>query len=314
MKWSDQPTKLGSGETSTARVDIDASLVRTLVASQFPQWGYLPIKPVALSGWDNKTFHLGEGMTVRLPSAARYSAQVEKEQRWLPRLAPLLPLPIPVPLAMGVPAHGYPWHWSVYRWLEGQDATIEHIADMRQFAITLAEFLLALQRMDPAGGPAPGSHNFYRGGSVEIYDEQTRQAIRGLAGTIDRDTVTSVWDEALGARWRGRPVWLHGDVSAGNLLVTRGRLSAVIDFGSSGVGDPACDVTIAWTLFSGESREGFRAALSLDKATWSRGRGWALWKALITLAGQRRSSSLEAAKARYVLDEVVAEHQQAKSP
>jgi aminoglycoside phosphotransferase (APT) family kinase protein len=115
MKWSDQATERGSGETSTTRVDIDASLVRTLVASQFPQWAYLPIKAVASGGWD-RTFHLGEGMTVRLPSAARYSAQVEKEQRWLPRLAPLLPLPIPVPLAMGVPAHGYPWHWSVYRW------------------------------------------------------------------------------------------------------------------------------------------------------------------------------------------------------
>jgi aminoglycoside phosphotransferase (APT) family kinase protein len=108
MKWSDQATELGSGETSPARVDIDVSLVRTLVASQFPQWTYLPIKPVASGGWDNRTFHLGEGMTVRLPNAARYSAQVEKEQRWLPRLAPLLPLLISVPLAMGVPAHGYP--------------------------------------------------------------------------------------------------------------------------------------------------------------------------------------------------------------
>ena len=309
MKWSDQATERGSGETSTTRVDIDASLVRTLVASQFPQWAYLPIKPVASGGWDNRTFHLGEGMTVRLPSAARYSAQVEKEQRWLPRLAPLLPLPIPVPLAMGVPAHGYPWHWSVYRWLEGQDATIEHIADLRQFAITLAEFLLALHRIDPARGPAPGPHNFYRGGSLEVYDAQTRQAIRQLAGMIDRDAVTSVWDEALEARWRGRPVWLHGDVSAGNLLVTRGRLSAVIDFGSSGVGDPACDVTIAWTFFSGESREAFRAALPLDTGTWSRGRGWALWKALITVAEDRGSCCLEAAKARQVLSEVVAEHQ-----
>jgi aminoglycoside phosphotransferase (APT) family kinase protein len=311
MKWSDQATELGSGETSTARIDIDASLVRTLVASQFPEWAYLPIKPVAFGGWDNRTFHLGEGLTVRLPSAARYSAQVEKEQRWLPRLAPLLPLPIPVPLAMGVPAQGYPWHWSVYRWLEGQDATIEHIADLRQFALTLAEFLLALQRIDPAGGAAPGPHNFYRGGSLEIYDAQTRQAIRDLAGTIDRDAVTSVWDDALKASWRGRPVWLHGDVSAGNLLVTRGRLSAVIDFGSMGVGDPACDVVIAWTLFARESREAFRAALPLDTGTWVRGRGWALWKALITLVEDRSSCSLEAAKARQVVSEVVAEHQHA---
>jgi aminoglycoside phosphotransferase (APT) family kinase protein len=306
MKWSDQATELGSGETST-RASRHRCFSRAHVGRE-------PISRVGVSAYQtgcirrmgHRTFHLGAGMTVRLPSAARYSAQVEKEQRWLPRLAPLLPLPIPVPLAMGVPAQGYPWHWSVYRWLEGQDATIEHIADLRQFALTLAEFLLALQRIDPAGGAAPGPHNFYRGGSLQIYDAQTRQAIRDLAGTIDRDAVTSVWDDALKASWRGRPVWLHGDVSAGNLLVTRGRLSAVVD-----VGDPAGDVVIAWTLFARESREAFRAALPLETGTWVRGRGWALWKALITLAEDRSSCTLEAAKARQVVSEVVAEHQHA---
>ncbi len=175
------------------------------------------------------------GDDLRLPSASRYSAQVEKEHYWLPRLAPLLPLAIPVPLGKGAPEHGDRWHWSVYRWLEGRDAAVERIHDLPQFANTLAEFLLALQRIDPAGGPAPGPHNFYRGGSLEIYDAQTRQAIRDLAGTIDRDSVTSVWDEAMKARWHGQSVWLHGDVSPGNLLVTSGRLSAVIDFGSIGV-------------------------------------------------------------------------------
>ena len=250
-------------------------------------------------------------MTVRLPSAARYASQVEKEQHWLPRLAPLLPLPIPVPLAMGVPAHKYPWRWSIYRWLEGEVATIERIADLREFAITLAEFLRALQRIDPADGPASGPHNFYRGGSLEIYDAQTREAIRELAGAIDRGAVISVWDEALKTRWHDRSIWVHGDVSSGNLLVTGGRLSAVIDFGSSGVGDPACDLTIAWTLFSGESREAFRTVLSFDSGIWSRARGWALWKALITLAEQRGSNLPPAAEARHVLDELVAEHQHA---
>ncbi len=248
-------------------------------------------------------------MTIRLPSAARYSAQVEKEHRWLPKLGPRLPLPVPVPLAMGAPAHSYPWNWSIYRWLESEDATIARIANLRRCAITLAEFLLALQRIDPAGGPAPGPHNFYRGGSLKIYDAQTRQAIRDLATTIDQDAVTLVWASALEARWRGRPVWLHGDVSAGNLLVTSGGLSAVIDFGSMGVGDPACDLVITWTFFSGESREAFRGALPVDPATWSRARGWALWKALITLAEQRVSDSLKAAAARYVLDAVIVEHQ-----
>jgi aminoglycoside phosphotransferase (APT) family kinase protein len=290
-------------------VEINPSLVRALIMAQFPQWAHLPIEPIAFGGWDNRTFHLGPEMIVRLPSAAAYSAQVEKEHRWLPRLAPLLPLPISTPLAMGVPAAGYPWHWSIYRWLKGENAASERIANLHQFAIMLAEFLMTLQRIDSTGGPPPGQHNFYRGGPLEIYDLETRQAMADLAGTIDKDGATSVWEAALNATWHGSPVWLHGDVSAENLLVTRGRLSAVIDFGCLGVGDPSCDLTIAWTLFSGKSREAFRAALGLDGDTWSRARGWALWKALITLS--KDSGSLEAVKARHVLNEVLAEHEQA---
>lgn len=292
-------------------VDVDVSLVGRLIATQFPQWAHLPIKPVEFDGWDNRTFHLGEHMTVRLPSAGVYVQQVEKEQRWLPRLAPFLPLPIPVPLAMGVPGDGYPWHWSVYRWLEGETATIERIADLRQFATMLAQFLVALQRIDTAGGPPPGPHNFFRGGPLSVYDDETRHAIATLDGRIDTDAVTAVWEAALAAAWHGSPVWLHGDVSAGNLLVSKGQLSAVIDFGSSGVGDPACDLSIAWTLLGGESREAFSAALLVDSATWARGRGWTLWKGLITLAKHLEGNPLEAGKARRVIDEVVADHKHA---
>jgi aminoglycoside phosphotransferase (APT) family kinase protein len=292
-------------------VDIDVSRVGRLLAAQFPQWAHLPIKPVECGGWDNRTFRLGEDMTVRLPSAERYAAQVEKEHRWLPRLAPLLPLPIPVPLAMGIPADGYPWHWSIYRWIEGESATFERIADLRQFTTTLAQFLAALQRIAPAGGPPPGQHNFYRGGPLSIYDTETRHAIAALDDKIDANAVTAVWETALKAVWRGSPVWLHGDVSAGNLLLNAGRLSAVIDFGCSGVGDPACDLTIVWTLLSRESREAFSAALPLDDATWARGRGWALWKGLITLVKHITADPLEAEKARRVIDEVLADHQHA---
>ena len=288
--------------------NIDASLARQLVTAQFPQWKHLPIAPVALGGWDNKTFHLGDDMTVRLPSAEAYAAQVEKEHRWLPRLAPSLPLPIPVPLAMGDPACGYPWRWSIYRWIKGENAAIERIADLPRFATMLGKFLVALQRIDPTGGPPPGPHNFYRGGPLAIYDEQSREAIAALADTIDGYGATAVWDAALGATWHGAPVWLHGDVAVGNLLVTSGELSAVIDFGCSGVGDPACDVTIAWTFFSGESRDAFRAALPLDQGTWLRGRGWALWKALITLAQIKETDVVRAASMRRVIDTVLAEH------
>jgi aminoglycoside phosphotransferase (APT) family kinase protein len=291
-------------------VDIDVSLVSQLVATQFSQWAELPIKPIEDGGWDNRTFHLGDHMTVRLPSAAAYAQQVEKEQRWLPRLAPLLPLPLPVPLATGAPADGYPWHWSVYQWLQGENATIERISDLPQFATKLAQFLVALQQIDAASGPEPGLHNFFRGGPLNIYDGEARQAIAALDGKIDTEAVTAVWEASLAAKWCGSPVWIHGDVSAGNLLVERGRLSAVIDFGCSGVGDPACDLSIAWTLFKGESREAFRAALPVDNATWARGRGWTLWKALIT-ACQTPRHPLEGKESRRIIDEVLADHKHA---
>jgi aminoglycoside phosphotransferase (APT) family kinase protein len=295
-----------SAEETAADVAIDADLVRRLIATQFPEWAHLPVRPVEFGGWDNRTFHLGERMTVRLPSAVRYALQVEKEHRWLPRLAPLLPLPIPVPLAMGRPAQGYPWHWSVYRWLEGETAAIERVADLPAFATALARFLVALQRIDAADGPPPGPHNFFRGGPLTVYDGETREALAALDGRIDVEAARAVWEAALAATWRGPPVWVHGDVSAGNLLVRGGRLAAVIDFGSSGVGDPACDLAIAWTLFDETSREAYRAALSLDEATFARGRGWTLWKALITLAGTNPRAADEA---RRVLDAVIADHE-----
>jgi aminoglycoside phosphotransferase (APT) family kinase protein len=300
-----------SSNVSFTKVDINVSLVEQLIAVQFPQWADLPIKPVAFGGVDNRTFHLGENMSVRLPSAQRYSAQVEKEHQWLPKLVPLLPLPIPIPLAMGVPADGYPWHWSIYRWLEGENAAPERIADLHQFAIALAQFLTALQRIDPTDGSPPGSHNFFRGGSLTIYDADTRQSVATLDNEIDTNAAIAVWEAALEATWHGSPVWVHGDVSAANLLVKKGQLSAVIDFGCSGVGDPACDLTIAWTLLSGESRQAFRASVPVDSATWARGRGWALWKALITLVEHIKTNPLEAEKARYVIDEVLADAQQA---
>lgn len=301
---------MATGNTHDDRVDIDAALVGLLVAEQFPQWADLPIRPVEFGGWDNRTFHLGPDKTVRLPSATRYAEQVDKEHRWLPKLAPHLPLPIPIPLTKGAPAHGYPWGWSVYRWLEGETAIVGRIADLRQFAIALAWFLAALQRIDPAGGPLPGRHNFYRGGPLTVYDAETRQALAALEGAIDTEAASAVWKAALDATWHGSPVWFHGDVATGNLLVKEGRLSAVIDFGTSGVGDPACDLAISWTLFRGKSRKAFREALGPDDATWARGRGWTLWKALITLAEHVDTNPLQASVAQRVIDEVINDHQE----
>lgn len=292
-------------------MDISIDLVHNLVAAQFPKWANLPIKPVDFSGWDNRTFRLGERMSVRLPSAEGYAAQVEKEQRWLPRLAPLLPLPIPVPLAMGSPGNGYPWHWSIYRWLDGEPATMARIDDLSQFATRLAEFLADLQRIDTAGGPMPGPHNNYRGGSLTVYDGETHEAVAALGDEMDVGAVMAVWQAALAARWSGESVWLHGDVSAGNLLVRNGELSAVIDFGSCGIGDPACDLAIAWTFFAGDSREAFRHAMPADAGMWARGRGWALWKALKTVVEYRSTEPAIADRSRLLIREVLAEHEHA---
>jgi aminoglycoside phosphotransferase (APT) family kinase protein len=293
------------------RPAIDAVLVARLVAEQFPQWAGLPIRPVTLGGWDNRTFHLGERMTVRLPSAGRYAVQVEKEQRWLPRLAPGLPLPIPVPLAMGEPGQGYPWPWSIYGWLDGETASAAAIDDRLRFATDLAGFLSALQRIDATGGPAAGPHTFWRGGPLATYDAETRTAIAALDGRIDARALTAVWQAALAAAWDGPPVWAHGDMAAGNLLVEGGRLSAVIDFGCSCVGDPACDLAIAWTFFEGGAREAFRAALPLDPGTWARGRGWTLWKALIVYAALPGANPLDADKSGRIIADLVADHARA---
>jgi aminoglycoside phosphotransferase (APT) family kinase protein len=262
---------------------IDAALARRLVDDQFPQWSELPLAAVELSGWDNRTFRLGSELTVRLPSGPWYAQQVEKEQRWLPRLAPNLPLPIPAPVAEGVPGAGYPYAWSVYRWLDGEPAASAPVADLSAFATALAAFLNALARVDATGGPGPGEHNFFRGGPLATYEGEALDAIEALGDEIPRDDVLRVWEDAMATSWEREPVWFHGDVAAGNLLVRDGRLAAVLDFGTSGVGDPACDAVIAWTYLSGASRDRFRAALGADRATWSRGRGWGLWKALITL-------------------------------
>jgi aminoglycoside phosphotransferase (APT) family kinase protein len=290
---------------------IDAALVRRLIAGQFPQWAELPIAPVEFGGVDNRTFHLGDDLTVRLPSGEWYALQVSKEQLWLPRLAPRLPLPIPAPVAQGTPAEGYPFSWSVYRWLEGDNASEQTIGDLTEFATTLASFLRALRLLDATGGPGPGRHNFYRGGPLATYAEETVRAIETLGTEIDAEAVTRVWDDAMAATWEQDPVWFHGDVAAGNLLVRDGRLAAVIDFGISGVGDPACDVVIAWTLLHGPSRDAFRSELGVDPGTWSRGRGWALWKALITLVDQLERDREAAAVSRLVIERVLSDHDQA---
>jgi aminoglycoside phosphotransferase (APT) family kinase protein len=283
-------------------VETDVSLVRRLLAEQFPHWADLPIERVRSAGTDNAIYRLGEDMAVRLPRIEWAVGQVDKDSRWLPLLAPLLPVAIHVPLAKGAPAAGYPWEWGVYSWLAGENPTAERIASPDLLARDAARFVAALQRIDPAGGPPSR-----RGAPLEIVDEETRAAIAALEGVIDTGAATDAWDTALRARdWSGSPVWVHGDLLPGNLLVHAGRLTGVIDWGVMGVGDPACDLIIAWSLLSAEARNVFRSELDVDDATWARGRGWALSIALIALPYYKDTNPGFAAVARHLIREVLA--------
>lgn len=292
------------------KADITAGLVSRLVASQFPDWAGLPVRPVDAGGWDNASFRLGDTMSVRLPSSAAYVESIKKEQRWLPVLAGQLPLPIPVLLGKGKPECGFPRPWSVHQWIDGDPTRYKPpLADMPQFASDLAGFLAALYRIDATGGPGPGQHNFFRGGPLTVYDAETQGSLAVLEGHIDTDLAAEVWRAALAAAWDGPPVWFHGDAQPGNLLLDHGRLSAVLDFGTSGVGDPSCDTTIAWTFLSGDSTRVFKERLPVDSATWVRGRGWAIWKAMLILIRDLEAGDRDdAAYTTNVIGKILADH------
>ena len=261
------------GTRPAADVHIDAPLVRHLVAAQFPQWATLAVEPVESAGWDNTIFRLGSELAVRLPRRRVSAEHVRNEHKWLPVLAPRLPLAVPVPLGCGVPGEGYPWHWTVCPWLTGELAALTQVADLDRAATSLARFIAALRAVDPAGGSV---HEF-RGVSLAPRDHNVRASAAVLQDRFDVGPVVEVWEAALAApAWTGQPVWMHGDLHPANLLVEGHELSAVIDFGLLGVGDPACDLEVAWTYLAPDSRAVFRSALAVDDATWSRGRGWAL--------------------------------------
>lgn len=254
--------------------EIDEALVRLLLADQFPDWADRPLSRVEPAGTENAIFRLGDDLALRL---ARRNGPIEpggKERDWLPRLAPLVPVEIPVPVAQGRPTGHYPWFWDVYRWVEGKTVPVGEI-DAIQAARDLARFVAALQQVGTAGAP-PG-----RGIPLAERDED----IRYWLARFDDPYVTAQWERALAASpWNGAPVWHHGDLDARNWLVRDGRITGVIDWGAMGVGDPACDVMVAWKLHSSVARDTFREALPTDDATWERARGWVLSQAVAALA------------------------------
>ncbi|WP_446040171.1 aminoglycoside phosphotransferase family protein [Streptomyces sp. SID1121] len=281
--------------------DIDASLVRRLLAAQFPQWADLPVVRVD-NGTSNAMYRLGDTMVVRLPRREAAAADVDREHRWLPRIAPSLPFAVPVPLGKGRPAADYPWAWSVYWWLEGETPTAGGVDRTGLFARDLAEFVRALRRIDPTDGPPS-----YRSEHLAARDTATRAAIGELHGIVDARAATAVWEAALRApEWRDAPVWIHADLQPGNVLTVRGRLSAVIDFGCTGLGDPAVDLLPAWYLLGGAARDVFRTSVEADDASWARGRGWALSVALMEVSYYRHSDPVMHAVGQHVIGEVLA--------
>lgn len=268
-------------------IAIDEALVRRLVADQFPEWAGLPVRSVPRQGWDNRTFRLGDQLTVRLPSAAGYVAAVAKEDRWLPELAPLLPVPIPTPVAVGEPAHGYPFPWSVRRWLDGRPLDATAPASRSALAAAIGDFLVALRGVRLPGapvGPLAGAHSFFRGCHPGAYADEVQRALETLGSRVDSAACWRIWREGMVTVWTDDPVWFHGDVAVGNILLDEaGALGAMIDFGTCGVGDPACDLQIAWTYFDGPDRRVLREHAALDDDCWRRARAWALWKELITV-------------------------------
>ncbi|MEW2492648.1 aminoglycoside phosphotransferase family protein [Streptomyces nodosus] len=286
---------------------IDEDLIRRLIAAQFPQWAGLAVERFPSGGTVNAMYRLGGDMVVRLPLVEGGAADVSMEQEWLPRLASRLPVPVPEVLGAGVPAEGYPWPWSVYRWLAGENPEAGALSEPVLLAEELAGFVAAMRSIT-----LPEAPDAYRGGPVASLDASTRVAIEELRGIpeegVDCDAVTVVWEDALRApAWEGPPVWLHADLMPGNLLVDGGRLTSVIDFGCLGVGDPACDLFPAWNLLPTGAREVFRESLGVDDTTWRRGRGRTLSQALIALPYYRRTNQAMARNARHVIRTVLHE-------
>jgi aminoglycoside phosphotransferase (APT) family kinase protein len=291
-----------TGKMHADEVGTDVPLVRRLLAAQFPARAGLPICPVASTGTVNAMYRLGDDMVVRLPGIHWAIEGLHREIECLPRLAPHLPVPIPVLLGTGAPAEGYPWQWCVYRWLKGDNPEIGYIAEPLALARDLAAFTSALRTIDPSVGPPSDQ-------SLRPQDAQVRSAIEALSGTLPADALnalTGIWETALHTPdWDGPPVWLHGDLSPGNLLVIAGRLSGVIDFSAVGEGDPAADLRVAWNVLPRSVRENFRAALRVDDATWARARGRALAQALIHLHYYKESKPVLVANARQVIQEIL---------
>jgi aminoglycoside phosphotransferase (APT) family kinase protein len=291
------------GKMHEGEVDVDATLVERLVASQFPRWAGLSVREVRSTGTVNAIFRLGGGLCARLPRVEEWARDLEREWRWLPRLAPHLSLRVPEPVAMGGPGDSYPFSWAVYRWIEGQPYADDSVRDERRAAEDLARFVAELRRVEPVDGAPRGGRR-----PLRELDAPTREALGAARGAVDFEAATAAWERALEAPpWEGRPVWVHADLLRPNLLARGGRLCAVIDFGAVGIGDPAADVIPAWSVFGRAGREAFRDVLGVDDGPWKRARGYALHQAAMIIPYYAKTNPRFAALAERTVGEVLAD-------
>ncbi len=254
------------------QLEIDDELVAGLLAEQFPHWAGLPITRVPSTGTVNALFRLGDQHCVRLPLMPHHAEDLTRELHWLPRLAPHLPLRVPRPLATGVPTTDFPYPWAVYEWLDGRPYGDDNVTDEPAAARELAGFVTALRRIETTRDVPPGGRR-----PLRELDEQTRQAIIASAPEIDSTAAMRVWERGLELPpFAGERVWIHADLLRPNVLVHDGRLSAVIDFGGVGAGDPALDLIPAWAIFNPAGRAAYRDALGPSEDDWERGRAYAL--------------------------------------
>ena len=286
---------------------LTSDLALKLIAEQFPEYAHLTVTDVEKQGHDNRSYRLGDHMLIRMPTAADYALKVPKEQELLLGLAKRLSFNIPIPIKMGKPSADYPYPFSIYKWLSGKSINLLTLTtqDKEQLAFDLAKFLKELQAINDVKGPEPGQHNWWRGDHVSVYDKGAREQIVELAEIIEVERALALWNQACATRWSKKPVWIHGDLAIGNILMDSGKLSAVIDFGGAAVGDPACDLVIAWTYLSGKSREIFRSKMDIDPDTWLRSRAWALWKATFELCQIADKNSSDACLQKRIIDETL---------
>lgn len=289
---------------------VDIDLIHKVITEQFPEYAHFSIRSVEKQGHDNRTYRLGDQLLVRLPTAKAYALKVPKEQDLLPKIAPFITVKIPSPVKMGVPSLYFPYPFSIYTWLDGTSINLLNIDDnavLEQLAFDLANFLKELRAITGVEYLAPGQHNWWRGDHQAVYDDDSKKQIVALCGVIDTVKAMSLWNRALETKWHQHPVWIHGDLAVGNILLKENKLYAVIDFGGLACGDPACDLVIAWTFFKGKARDIFIKAMNMDEKTWLRARAWALWKATFILCAVEDNNTLEACVQKTIIRDVLSE-------